>query len=955
MRPGLLSAARAARLRTRVLIMSQIYVAVDVETTGLDAYDDAVIEVATVTLTADEIVDEWSSLVDPLREIPPFITRLTGITNDMVDGEPTLRSLRSKLRRQVGDNVIIGHNVSFDMGFLEQAYIGAGRHRMDTLTLATILLPEAGHYALSELARTLKLDPGDRPRAHRALADARNAARLFQELFRRACALDYAQLSEIVAAGRSMNWPETLFFEEALRRVGKAAFGQGQPLQRLFQPPRPEGHTLNPRDEPQALDEEVITGLLQPGGNFSRAFPNYEYREQQVQMVSAVVRSFNERQHLIVEAGTGTGKSIGYLLPAAFWAQQNERCVVVSTNTINLQDQLVNKDLPQLQKLLPFDVRATVLKGKRNYLCTRLFQQMRHSGPSNTDEMALYARVLLWLPETRSGDVNEISLRSPGEQMAWARLSADNDACRMDTCREERCPLHVARRRAEQAHLLVVNHSLLLADVAAGNRVLPPYSDLIIDEAHHLEAAVTDGLSFRADRRFLESLLEEVTRPRAGMVGDVQSRVRTALPAQVSSIIDGFAEQLRNSGSQALTRLEEFFGTMDYFLQDHVGRSSQYAEQVRLVPAIRTQPDWDHVELSWQNVDVHMKNVAEGLQKLAGALEEVTDSHELEDGEDLQIAVESLGRKLEEARVNLNAIISEPQEEMIYWVEAFKSRLSLHAAPLHIGPLVEQHIFADKDTVVLTSATLRTAGRGGYGDVDFAYLRDRLHAQHADELAVGSPFDYRRNTLLYLVSDIPEPNQPGYQRYVEDAILTVGRTLKGRTMALFTSYGQLRSTARVIAQPLAEANVGLLVQGEGASRQQLLESFKNMDSRTVLLGTRSFWEGVDVPGIALQAVLIVRLPFDVPSDPIFAARSETFESPFFEYSIPEAVLRFRQGFGRLIRRRDDEGAVIILDKRVLTKRYGQSFLDALPECTTIRQRHNRLEELLIRWFNRERE
>lgn len=938
--------------------MSQTYVAIDVETTGLDAYEDEVIEVAVVTLTADEIVDEWSSLVNPNREIPPFITRLTGITDAMVEDAPSLRSLRSKVRRLIGDHVVVGHNVSFDMGFLERAFIGVGQQRIDSLTLATILLPDAGRYALAELARTLGLgkQTGKKaPVAHRALADARNTAWLLQELFRRACELEYAQLNEIVGAGRTINWTETFFFEEALRRVGRSAFGRATELKRLYQPPRPEGHTLNARDEIEGLDQEVITSLLQPGGRFSRAFPGYEFREQQVEMVSAVTKAFNEQQHLIVEAGTGTGKSIGYLLPAAFWAQQNERCVVVSTNTINLQDQLVNKDLPQLKKLLPFDVRATVLKGKRNYLCTRLFQQMRHSGPSSADEMALYARILLWLPRTQSCDVNEISLRTPGEQLAWGRLSADNDTCRMDTCREERCPLHIARRRAEQAHLLVVNHSLLLADVASGNRVLPPYHDLVIDEAHHLEAAVTDGLSFRADRRFLESLLEEITRPRAGLVGDVQSRVRAVLPAKLVSTFDGLAEALRDSGSQALTRLDEFFGTMEYFLQDHIGTNSPYAQQVRLVAAIRTQPGWEHVEISWQNLEVHLKRAVEGLHTLGEAVAEVADAHELEDGDDLQIAIESLGRKLEQARVNLQAIIADPSEEMIYWAESYKNRISLHAAPLHIGPLVEQHIFADKDTVVLTSATLRTAGRGGYGDVDFAYLRDRLHAGHAEELAVGSPFDYRKNTLLYLVSDMPEPNQPGYQRYVEDAILTVGRTLKGRTMALFTSYGQLRTTARAIAQPLAEANIGLLVQGEGASRQQLLESFKEVDSRTVLLGTRSFWEGVDVPGIALQAVLIVRLPFDVPSDPIFAARSETFESPFFEYSIPEAVLRFRQGFGRLIRRRDDEGVVVILDKRVMTKRYGQSFLDALPECTTIRQRHGRLEELLIRWFNRERE
>lgn len=933
--------------------MPQNLVAIDVETTGLDAYEDAVIEVAVVTLTEDEIIDEWSSLVDPERDVPPFITRLTGISEEMLVAAPTLRSLRGQVRRMIGDNIIVGHNISFDMGFLEQAYIGGGQHRMDTLTLASILLPHAGRYALSELVRLLELEQDSE--GHRALADARNTARLFQALFRRACRLEPSQLGEIIAAGRGMNWPETQFFERAMSRLAGASAGYGRQLKRLFQPPRPDGHTLNPHDQLQPVDEEMVTGMLQPGGNFSRAFPGYEYREQQVQMVSAVTQAFNETGHLIVEAGTGTGKSIGYLLPAAFWSQQNERCVVVSTNTINLQDQLVNKDLPQLQKLLPFEVRATVLKGKRNYLCTRLFQQMRHSGPSSADEMALYARILLWLPQTQSGDVNEISVRSQGEQMAWARLSADNDACRMDTCREERCPLHVARRRAEQAHLLVVNHSLLLADVAAGNRVLPLYRDLIVDEAHHLESAVTDGLSFRADRRYLESMLEEVTRPRAGMVGDVQSRTRAALPSHAVNTVDGIVESLRQSGARALTRLEEFFGTLDYFLQDHVSRSSQYAEQVRLVPAIRTQPGWDHVEIAWQNVDVHLKGVSEGLQKLASALDQATETHDLEDGEDMQIAVESLGRKLEEARVNLHAILLEPQEEMIYWVDVFRSRLSIHAAPLHIGPLVEKHIFDEKDTVVLTSATLRTSGRGGYGDVDFAYLRDRLHARHAEELAVGSPFDYASNTLLYLVSDMPEPNQPGYQRYVEEAILTVGRAMQGRTMALFTSYGQLRATARAIAQPLAEANIGLLVQGEGASRQQLLESFKDLDSRTVLLGTRSFWEGVDVPGIALQAVLIVRLPFDVPSDPIFAARSETFESPFFEYSIPEAVLRFRQGFGRLIRRRDDEGVVVILDKRVLTKRYGQSFLDALPECTTIRQRHDRLEELLQRWFSRERE
>jgi ATP-dependent DNA helicase DinG len=326
----------------------------------------------------------------------------------------------------------------------------------------------------------------------------------------------------------------------------------------------------------------------------------------------------------------------------------------------------------------------------------------------------------------------------------------------------------------------------------------------------------------------------------------------------------------------------------------------------------------------------------------------------VEDGEDLKLTLASNGRSLEETRLNLDGIILDPDAAMIYWVEVFKERISLHAAPLHVGPLVHKNIFEALETVILTSATLRTAGPDASEEANFTYIRDRLYAHDVDELAVGSPFDYKNSTLLYLVTDIPEPNQPGYQRMLEEAIVDVAVALGGRTMVLFTAYSQLSQTAKAITGPLADAGITTLAQSSGGSRQQLLDQFKQPDSRAVLLGTRSFWEGVDVPGEALQAVVIAKLPFDVPSDPIFAARSETFDNAFFEYSVPEAVLRFRQGFGRLNRRQTDEGVVIILDKRVITKRYGQLFIDALPECTVLRQRRDRVGELTVRWLNRNR-
>jgi ATP-dependent DNA helicase DinG len=936
--------------------MPTTYIAVDVETTGLDPQRDAIIEVAAVTFRGDEIVDEWSSLVNPHRSLSPFISQLTGITQPMVDEAPAMFSLRPQLKRLLADHVIVGHNVGFDMGFLEAERLALGQHRVDSLTMASILLPNLGRYSLDALVNTLRLPNPAGKQTHRALGDAHQTVSLFLELRRRALELEFETLNEIVQSGRKLGWPETIFFEDVLRLAGRDAFGAqtgGRP-KRLFKPEKPSGRALVAAEKPQPLDVETIAALLKPGGNLSRHFPGFEHRPQQVEMLAAVCDAFNEAQHLVVEAGTGTGKSLGYLLPAAFWANQNGRRVVISTNTINLQDQLIHKDLPELQRALSFEVRAAVLKGKSNYLCTRLFQQMRHSGPSSADEMAVYARLLIWLPQSQTGDVAEMTLRSLGERLAWARLNAENDGCTFDKCLEEGCPLHTARRRAELAHILIVNHALLLADVASDNRVLPEYVDLIIDEAHHLEAAVTDGLSFRADKRFLENLLEEITRPRAGLIADLQARVRAAAPMEVSDLIDSQANRLRQEAALAETRVEEFFMSIDYFARDFVNRRSQYAQQIRLVPAMRTQPAFSEVELSWDNLDKHLRVLSEGIGKAAGTLADISETCEVEDGEDLRLALQSNGRHLEETRLNLNALVANPSDEMIYWIESYKERTSLHAAPLHVGPLVEKHIFNAKETVVLTSATLRTAAPNGNGEASFAYLRDRLHAREVTELAVGSPFDYPNCTLVYLPTDIPEPNQPGYQRYVEQAIVQVAQALGGRTMTLFTSYSQLLATARAIEQPLVDAGILLLAQGEGSSRQQLMDQFKQEGCRAVLLGTRSFWEGVDVPGPALQAVLITKFPFDVPSDPIFAARSETFNSPFFEYSVPEAVLRFRQGFGRLIRRQSDEGVVVILDKRAMTKRYGQLFLDALPGCTVVRQRIERVGEVTLRWLNREK-
>lgn len=937
--------------------MTPTYVAVDVETTGLDPTRDAIIEVAVVTFRGNDVLDEFSSLINPLRDIPPFVSQLTSITQEMVADAPSLFSLRSRLKTKLGDYVIVGHNVEFDLGFLREAHLAHGNPRIDTVALAGILVPEAGRFSLGALADYLHF-PLEEGQNHRALNDAIQTVELFLALRERALALSLAQLEEIVEAGRRLGWPEALFFEDVLAERARHAFegpelrNRGR-LQRLYNAPRPEGQPLTPDEHPRPLDVARLTAFIRPGGHFDRAFPGFEHRPQQVEMMQTVADAFNSGRHVLVEAGTGTGKSLGYLLPAAYWATQNGRRVVISTNTINLQDQLVNKDIPALGEVLDLELRTAVRKGRSNYLCTRLFQQMRRSGPGTADEMSLYARILLWLPHSQTGDVGEIVLRTPGERAAWSKLSGENPTCTADQCAAENCPLHVARRRAELAHLVIVNHSLLLADLKSNGMVLPEYADLIIDEAHHLEAAVTDGLSFRADRRFLETVLEEASRPRAGLVANAQQRIAAVAPKDASYAVDTLADRMRADAQAAIFRTDEFFTTLDFFLRGQERERSQFATQIRLTPAVRTQPDYQLVEEAWADLSKLYSVIAKGFGKLAQAVTDLSHTLDIEGQDELRAALLSNGQMLDEARVNLDALVLQPSAEMIYWAEQFKDNTSLHAAPLHVGPLVEKHIFQSKETVVLTSATLRTAGYGR-AESTFDYLRDRLHAREADEMAVGSPFDYKNSTLLYLVTDIPEPNQPGYQRMLEEAIIDTAVALGGRTLVLFTANSHLNQTAQAIESTLTRQRITTLVQGPGASRQQLLAQFRREGNRAVLLGTRSFWEGVDVPGPALTALLIAKLPFDVPTDPIFAARSETYENSFFEYSIPEAVLRFRQGFGRLIRRTTDEGVVIVLDKRVLTKRYGQMFLEALPGCTVVRQRADRIGELIDRWMARDR-
>ena len=912
-------------------------VAIDLETTGLDRERDAITEIGAVRFSGRRVEAEWSTLINPGRRIPPEISRLTGITDSMVRDAPRMADVLQDLEAFVGDSPILGHNVRFDLGFLQKYGLFRHNEPLDTYDMAAILLPTAGRYNLGALGQNLGILL---PASHRALDDARVTHALYTHFYEMAMELPLDVLAEIVRLGDNVaRWDGYgLFFEVLRARSRERAPQRRTPgyFGKLFEVPRVRrAEPLTPRDEPIPLDVEEVAAILEHGGEFSRHFEHFEQRPEQVELLRAITQAISEGRHLLAEAGTGVGKSFAYLIPAALWAITNGQRVVISTNTINLQDQLINKDIPDLQAALGLDLRAVVLKGRNNYLCPRRLEALRRRGPETPEEMRVLAKVFVWLQGSNTGDRGEINLNGPREREVWSRLSAADEGCTAETCLSRTggaCPFYRARVAAQDAHIIIVNHALLLADVATGNRVLPEYDYLIVDEAHHIENATTNALSFRITQTDIARLLREFGGIKSGILGRILALTHDFLPPSEFAALERRIEQATDQAFQAENAIKGFFTTLDDFLFDQRdGREiGSYGQQVRIVPAVRTQPAWMDVEVAWEDAGHAASALLKSVEGIAQTLAEIAQGGvpDPEDFEDVYASLTTVFRRVDEAVSGIEALVFDPQPDRIYWAEVRPNRrgLTLQAAPLHIGPLMQEYLWHQKQSVILVSATLTAAG-------EFDYIRSRLYAEDADEIALGSPFDYENATLLYIPNNIPEPSdRHGHQRAIEQALIQLGRAIGGRTLALFTSYAQLKRTSRAISSALADEGIVIYEQGEGASPHALLENFKNAE-RAILLGTRAFWEGVDVPGEALSVLVIVKLPFDVPSDPIIAARSETFEDPFYQYALPEAILRFRQGFGRLIRSESDRGVVVILDRRVLTKRYGALFINSLPECT----------------------
>ena len=917
-------------------MVDSVYAAIDLELTGLKVGDAEIIEIGVVRCTPERVLERWNSLVRPYTMPDLRIQRLTGISPEQLRDAPPLDDVSAKLRELLADATPIGHNVKFDLDHLGAAGIDASRQYLDTLPLAQVLDPAAPSHRLGELcARHGVAMDG----AHRALTDAEASRGLLLALLRLWDELSPAQREYAALANGAMGLASPL--RGFLSLVADGALPPRRREPRRAAPQKAAERAPEPPpiiDLPEQSLAELTAAAFDAAAGDAQL--KMEHRQSQRKMALDIAGALDAGEQALVEAGTGVGKSLAYLVPAALWAMREGKRVLVSTHTRNLQAQLSEGDFKLLRQMLDHaapglgsKLQATVLKGRGNYLCRRALETALAAGlPAGGDAAAadlnegmLLARAGVWAESADClGDREQ--LRLPAEfNESWSRLSAERASCLhdgTDHVAAGACFLARAFDAAAAAHITVVNHAWLISNLDSARRYrqdnaadadfqhLAESDAVIVDEAHFLEDATTNALRQSVNGDALEKLFDGIR--------STDRRRRATLTRRAEDAAPVAAERLADATLAAREAVEAAWFAFEQFLGQFGERDS-----VVLSGGMRAQRDWEKLEQLGDAARRSLRGLASELRELTRAVEGVEQGRLADDAR-------ATADTCEEAVEALQLALEADPAQTVAWLEKQRRQrrapeiVSLDSAPIDVSGKLAELLWSRCPRVVLTGATLTVDGQ-------WSFLRRRLGAPETIEARYDSPFDYERNARIYIAEDMPPVSGPPreVEQALANAILSLARAAEGRTLALFTAHGTMRRVMSHVRQPLTDSDIALSVQGPDGSPAQVVDDLRG-NPRTVIFGVDSLWTGIDVPGAALSQVIVCRLPFDRPNDPIQTARAEQYENAFVELSVPTAILKLRQGVGRLIRTSDDRGVIVILDNRVATKRYGARFLKELP-------------------------
>lgn len=943
------------------------FAVLDVETTGNRA-DDEVIQFGLALIDDGAVSRTYSSYVYTEKEIPEFIVQMTGITQEIVRQAPSMSQVLLEILPLLEDRVLVGHNVNFDLDYLHRSLISAGYapysgRALDTIDLLRICYPQMGSMRLGMAARELGVDLAN---AHHAEEDAKATAEIFLiclEKLRELPLLTLQRLTSLFeerADTADLHWLlEQIRFNREMTEAIEIDQGHAHRQIHLKVKEWREDHAEDEASAQEIPDLSFAEFYQEVKGNLQRHFEYYEEREEQETMIYEVYDAFREGKHLLIEAGTGTGKSLAYLLPALYTSMTEGRRVVISTHTINLQEQLRNRDLPLLQSISPLPFKAAVLKGRNHYLCLRKFEQKLNGRDlEGRDHHIAAAQTLVWLGETEHGDDEELQLTSRGREF-WRSVESDTNSCLNRACPWfKRCYYHRSRHAASNADIVITNHSQLLTDVRADNRIIPPYELLVIDEAHHFEQTARNHMGVEIGYyAFLHPL---------------QWLVKDAKNGQLLALIHRLQASPHENGAAWAEKLEvlipKFQEVKDDWerlagmLYELAERSAGFAGEAGYVMRFKKDQlpaDWDEYLLLEDNIYMHLTEISRSLEQVLSDLKESDSSFDSQSAAtDLAGSVSDLLRM----RDDLRFLMKLDDPNIVYWIEAnpyYKHRsLSFVSVPIDVSKLLAEKFFTQKESIVLTSATLSVNQTFEYA-VEQLGLKELQKQELVRSVQLPSPFRYEEQALVLIPRDFPSiRGSYADSRFLDmlaSSLSDIALVTRGRMLVLFTSYKMLRQVHGELKNRLTQHHIQVLGQGiESSNRSKLVRMFQETPN-CVLLGTSSFWEGVDIPGDALSLLAIVRLPFQPPNHPYVEAKSEYMKSmgqnPFMKYSVPQAVIQFKQGFGRLVRTVNDKGIVVLYDTRVIDTQYGKYFLRSLPKPRMEQSATKDMPARIREWLN----